>query len=133
MRTLAQFLVPHSVIAEAMHVDKVTLYKHCRLELDQGAGLGKVQLAQSLQMQAIGRPAEYAPPPTGKGKPVLIREELKPNIAATIFGAKNHLGMRDRQDIAMTIQDFDPSALDDAELKEFQRLVAKANRRGSKP
>ena len=132
IRALATFGLPHENIATVIGVDKQTLYKHCRPEIDEGMARGNMAIGQSLFQQATGRPAEYAPNPTGKGKPVLVREELKPVIAASIFLGKNRLGLRDRQDVAMSIEDIDPSALTDQELKELGRLLAKANRRAAK-
>jgi hypothetical protein len=109
-------------------IDKKSLEKHFRSELDSAMTETDLKMVESLFMQGVGRPAQY----DKDGK--LIREELKPNVAAAIFWTKARLKWSERVEITtppgqpiehkqigeVTLPD-DLSELSEAELAQLYR------------
>lgn len=103
-----------------------TLREHFREDLDIGMATGDSQVLQSLFFQAVGRPAQY------DENKNLIRDEMKPVPAATIFSCKARSGIKMSERMEFTGKNGDPlipdmSKLTDAELEiidRAQRLIA---------
>jgi hypothetical protein len=127
IETMAGHGIPRPVIAQCYGISENTLRKHCRSELDRAAARGLALLANSAWRQAVGAPAEYAEPEYDKdGNPLprlLLREEIKPVVAMTIFQCKVRLGWKER--LVHEILPTDLSRLSDKELATFERLVSK--------
>lgn len=100
-------------------IDKKSLEKHFRAELDAAMQDTDLKMVESLFIQGVGRPAQY-----DKGGK-LVREELKPSVAAAIFWTKARLGWSER-----VVHDhnmhFDLSKLNDEELALYEQLARKA-------
>ncbi len=122
VRTMAGYGLPHVQIATIIGIDKVTMYKHLRAELDAGMAVANLAIGRSLYDQAVGRPAEFQ----GRKR---IREELRPDRSVSIFLGKARLGLKDTQYIALGVEDLDLSRLSDKEAEDLARLVRKANKR----
>lgn len=123
---MAGYGITQEDIAIVLGIDRKTLAKHFRRELDEGKAVANVQIGRSLYDQATGRPAEF----DAHGR--VVREELKPDKSVAIFMGKARLGMRDTQRVEHTgapgtinLVDLDLTILDDDELATFMGLYRK--------
>lgn len=130
VKAMAGYGVKTTDIAICIGVDRRTLSKYFRAELDAGQATANVNLGKSLYDLAVGRPAEF----NAAGQK--IREELPADKSAAIFMGKARLGLRDNPRWATMaggaadLIDLDLSVLDDDELRTFMMLYQKIRRGG---
>lgn len=76
-----------------------TLLRHFGHELGEGMNQGDRETVQSMHLHLHGRPPTFWLDANGQyildktGKPIVLRQELRPNVAATIFMAKVRPGI----------------------------------------
>ncbi len=75
--TMIGFGIPQEEIATALEIDKKTLYKHFRRELDTGATEANVRVAQALYTNAV----------------------KNMSVAAQIWWTKTRMGWKEAQDL----------------------------------
>lgn len=107
--------ISHALIGDAVGIDKKTLEKHFRSELDRARPQFMAKCAKAMAMHLEGRPAEY----DAKGN--VVRKEVEPSTTMAIFAAKTVLGLKETVNIGM-----DVTRLNESETDGLIWLVRKA-------
>ena len=81
VETMTAYGAPQSEVCRALKIDKKTLAKHFRAELDQAVDRANVKIAETLYKLALGGP------------------DRPPNVGACIFWLKARAGWRERHEI----------------------------------
>lgn len=89
VETMAQLGMSRDDIATVMDVGRTYLGKAYRAELKRGSAQSKLAILKSGYNQAVGAPAQY----DDQGR--MLRAEIKPNVAMTIFLMKARCGLKE--------------------------------------